>query len=42
MNIEMEEVVVFEISDDFLEIASGNALFSPGWTGARSGFCSWC
>lgn len=42
MNIEMEEVAVHEISDDFLEISSGSAQFAPGFTAARSGFCSWC
>ena len=42
MNIELDEVVVLDVSDDALEIASGSTGVGNGWTQAHSGFCSWC
>jgi hypothetical protein len=38
MNIELDEVVVHDVSDDALELAAGSAKWGPG--PARSEICT--
>jgi len=40
MNIELEEVVLQDVSDDALELAAGGA--QGGATGNWNGTCNWC
>ena len=42
MNIELDEVVVQDVSDDALELAAGGAQGGPTHRGVGVGSCSWC
>ena len=43
MNIELDEVVVQDVSDDALEMAAGGAQGGRTWTGnMNTGFCWRC
>ena len=42
MNIELEEVVVLEVSDDALELAAGGAQQGVGQTKVVSDYCGGC
>lgn len=39
MNIELDEVVVMDVSDDALEQSAGGALATSHWSAT---ICAWC
>jgi hypothetical protein len=42
MNIELEEVVVMDVSDDALELAAGVVLRGPGYERTIGWNADWC
>ena len=41
MNIELDEVVVQDVSDESLEMAAGGAQGGRSWWGGRTCFCGY-